>query len=523
MWIELGAAAYLIGRYIYHRITYEAPIEHKSFKVFSADDGEVIPLIYGRCRVDNVVPAWVSKPRFDSGGVLPAVYQCNLFFVLGIPFADGSGTNRLHNVYQGDVRFNWRGFHGAPELPGTSTTQTGDGNFEDPLLVDYVNESGEFLGPYVEFLNGNPAQILNDSPGDPTTYAAMYMMDTGTSDHLPSGQEIPREYIAGYRGYMSATLHAGDPDFDNAVSGAQWRVGGQNTVPNYSFEVSSYAPGYYPWGLQIGPDCNPVDVIYDILVAKFGKLGMDTSTFVDFDSFVAAAEKLVGESHGYSRALQEPKAAEEWIIEILKQIDAAMYEDPSTGKLKLKLIRNDYDPTTLVTINKFNCSKLENFAAGGWTGVINKLKLVYTNRDDMYREASVTVQNMANAVGQDGVVREQVIKMLGVTNQWLAYRIAERELQARSRPQIKCRVIVDRSLIRLNQGDPVRVTWTDPDFNLIFRVANVSHGVINDGKVALDLIQDYFYTYRGSYPSGGGLTGGGEVFGPDSPPPMAMG
>lgn len=526
MWVELAAAGYLLGRYIYHRITEDgdnADQDHKSFKIPATDSGEVVPLIYGRCRVNNPCLAWTSVPFYHASGFTPEVYQCNLFFILGVGMADGSGTNRLHNVYIGDTKLDYRGTF----ADGPGSNQTGDGNFESPLLIDKTTADGQILGGHGEFLNGNPSQVLVDAAGAALTQAGEHMMDDFASSYqyLPASRRAPASEVSGYRGYMSVFLKTGygDSGIGDKYGQGQWRLGSGATIPSHCFECSSYPPGSYPWGLQIGPDCNPIDVIYDLIVAKFGKLGMDSSTYVDFDSFVAAATTLHTESHGYSRALEDPKSAEEWIMDVLKQIDAAMYEDPSTGKLKIKLIRNDYDPSNIPILNKDNCSGIENFAAGGWTGVINKLRLIYSNRDDDYRDATVTIQNMANAVGQDGIVREQVVRMPGITNQWLAWRVAERELQARSRPLIKLRAISDRSKIRLNQGDAVKLVWNDPDISLIFRVANVSHGVINDGKVAIDLIQDYFYTYRGSYPTGGGLVGGGEVYGPDDVPPFTLG
>jgi hypothetical protein len=45
------------------------------------------------------------------------------------------------------------------------------------------------------------------------------------------------------------------------------------------------------------------------------------------------------------------------------------------------------------------------------------------------------------------------------------------------------------------------VQWTDPDIaNIVFRVAAVDRGTIDDGKIALDLLQDYFYVTRSQPP-----------------------
>jgi hypothetical protein len=91
--------------------------------------------------------------------------------------------------------------------------------------------------------------------------------------------------------------------------------------------------------------------------------------------------------------------------------------------------------------------------------------------------------------------------MPGICNQVLADTVAARELAARSRPITKLRAICDRTARNLMPGDPVKLTWTDPDIaGLIFRIADVDRGTLADGKVAIDLISDNFYVWRNAAP-----------------------
>ncbi len=288
-----------------------------------------------------------------------------------------------------------------------------------------------------------------------------------------------------------------------------WVHGTTAQLPSYSFECSSY-PAVGLYGSQVGDEANPADVIYDLLTGTFGKLGLSTD-LVDSVSFEAAARTLLDEAHGYSRAFDELRSASEYIADILKQIDAVLYEDPIDSKIKLKLIRADYVPADCLEINPENCQKIETPAAGGWTGRANKIRVTFPKRGSQYTDGSATAQNQANAVGQDGIVEEVVLDFRGVCTQALADTIAGRELAALSRPMFKCSAIVDRSFLRINPGDVVALTWPDWHISgMLMRVAGVTRGSLQSGAIKLDLIQDFFYTARRVFVGGGdhGALGG---------------
>ncbi len=138
-----------------------------------------------------------------------------------------------------------------------------------------------------------------------------------------------------------------------------------------------------------------------------------------------------------------------------------------------------------------------DFAAGGSTDVPNKITITFTNRSDGSQSGQAYAINQANALGQDGEVREITIDMPGVCTQVVANQIASRELQARSRPIMKCRAVVNKTMLRVNPGDAIMVTWPEYGISrMVFRVGAVNRGVRDDGKISLELLQDYFYQWR---------------------------
>lgn len=476
--VEAGIWASL---YIYHRYFEDGPKYPPSsaISIPKTADGTAIPMVFGKYRIRAPNLAWIgdaipsSDPQY-TGGVAPWAYMMDMFFVLGIPFGGGSGTQKIHKMWAGESKLD-----GDVTLEGL----TGAGGHETAAIVDsgvLIGNTG-FIGQRLEFLNGNPSQQLVD----PVTHTST----TFSGDRLGIADMT---LVPGYRGFCCALLF-------NGGGGVGWVHGSSSNPPRYSFEVSSYPQTgvefYYDGGLSVavGVEANPADVIYDVLTAVFLKLGISTS-LVDITSFGAAAKQLLIEGHGYSMATEAITSAEEFIMSILKQIDAVMYEDPVDSKIKIKLIRADYDPWVAREVNVDNCTELQNFAAGGWTGIYNKVSVTFADRTNDYNDATAHAQNAANAVGQDGIVREMTQEHRGTCTWAQASAIAARELTAYSRPMIKCKAVVDRSFLRTVQGDVVALSWPEYGlYRMMMRVAGVTRGSLEDGSIVLDLIQDMFY------------------------------
>jgi len=532
MYVELAAGGFILGRYVYHRWVADwlgwGPADPKpvrEIRVPISEEGAPVPLIYGRCLVDRPILAWLGVPHSafvdpddaEPKGTYPLVigqhiYRCNMFFNLGIGFPNG--TQRIHRMWAGGLEL-----LNPPIADSVAmSVLTGDGNFEHlghtlvaygvpsvvaPCLVSTRTTGAETTGIVtegkIEFLNGNSNQTLVDPVTlEPTTNAGYRMTEPGLDDNVPS-EEVP-----GYRGYLSVFL---SNQIGASPHGDDWAFGTSPAPTAYSWEASSYPADQLGPSDRIGFEANPADVIYDLLTGTFGKLGI-SAHLVDVDSFAVAAATLAAEEHGYSRALDELEEAGELIMGILRQIDGVIYEDPTDTKIKIKLVRGDYDPNTVPLITPSSCREIQGYAAGGWLNVVNKIRVVFPDRQIQYRDNSVVAMNTANAVGQDNQVREAQLRFPGVCTSALAEELASRELSARSRPIAKCSAIVDRSFYRTVTGDVVALTWPEYGISgMLFRVAGVDRGTLENGEIRLDLIQDFFYSHRGSVIGGGGRVG----------------
>jgi len=499
--IEGISIGILVGQYVYHRWKGgdDNPTPAKEIQLARVDEGAPYAQIYGRCRIRQPILAWHSSPQFTwhefDEGVIETLYAMDMFFVLGFPMRDGA-RNKIHGLWLGELAMPPYEYSVPPlYTPAESFDElTGDGGYERSTRVLAVvrQDGSRAFGGEIEFLRGGEAQELVNDAGVAVTLAGEKMLANG----------VPAASIPGYRGMMCILLtqHAIDLDPNVAADFIPERfvIGPSPQVPAVSVEASSYA---FPWltNLEshtlIGDDANPADVIYDILWNTRARLGLPLER-IDRFSFELAAIQLKAESHGYSLAIEDSRPAEKIIEDILIQIDGVVYEDPRDGKIKIRLVRGDYDPSATLHITRDNCDELKMAASRGWSNITNKIRVAFENRQNAYRDDSATAQNQANAGGADA--GELVIQAPGCKTMTLAREIAARELSATSRPIAKCSAYVNSDFYYTVVGDVVRVTWPEIGWSeMLFRVADVDRGTNENGKIRLDLIQDFFYVRRG--------------------------
>lgn len=499
----------------YHRWFADKPEKPKPVRELTVprtDDGAPIPLIYGRCRVNAPVLAWAGTPalRYETASppdvnystltVDTLMYSGGMLFVLGIPFLNG--VNRIYAMGVGEVGMNNVGaghFPAGPpdfvelaDLTGEGgnehtlrvarmSTAVFHGAYPDPALVD---ATGLWVQGFVEFLDGNDAQLLVDGAGSPVTKAGQIMVDDG----------IDPDQIPGFRNRMLACLTGGSglgtdhPD--------NFNLGTSPSYPNLYFEVSSYPAGAGLAGTRtVGQEANPADVIFDLLTGP-QKLGIPLAS-VDSTSFAAAAVTLLTEGYGYSRSIEDVRLAEEHILEILKHIDAVMYVDPVTLKWTIKLVRGDYTPSSTPHFTPANCV-LEDWRLSGHTGLPNQIRVLFNDRQERYREGAGKASNDANAVGQNGEVIEVVLQIPGICTQAQADTVAERELSALSQPSATCRIRTSRTFAYLVPGDVFRLSQPELGVSeMLFRIAQIDRGTPGSDDIVIDAIRDQYQGLRG--------------------------
>ncbi len=486
MWGAVAFNLAVIGiSYAYHRHEQKSlknktakPQPAREISVPRTDDGAPIPILYGRCRVRAPWLAWVANAAADANDPegddlahgAPFVYKLHLFFVVGIPFANG--TNRVREVWVDDAKL--RG------TLGIGTVASNEEETVDNVGGTWLTGTG-FVGQFATYYDGRDDQLFCAAT---TPFAGI--TEAGIQMRLIEGSGAA---VPAFRGYLSIFLHNRDEGF---------YIGNSPRPGAYSFECESYPEGTGWSGERtIGLECNPADAAYDLLTGIFGKLGIPHA-YIDGASFAAAAATLLAEGHGYSRAFEDGGTAEDMLGEICEQIDAVIRENPATDKIEIKLVRPDYEPLNTHHLRPDNC-ELRDYEAGSWENVVNKVRVTFPNRELNYQDDSAPAQNQANAFSQLGSPDEFVIRMPGVCTKELAEAIAKRELAFRSRPLAKCKAVCNRDRVRLSVGDVVRVSWDEYGISeMLFRVSKVDRGAPGSDSITLWLMQEAYFVRRGT-------------------------
>jgi hypothetical protein len=170
-------------------------------------------------------------------------------------------------------------------------------------------------------------------------------------------------------------------------------------------------------------------------------------------------------------------------------------EDPATGLAYLKLIRADYDVTTVPVLDERNITKLVSYQQVLLANSINEVSVTYhdpaTNKD-----ASVTAQNLANVQAQGRVIA-QSNSYPGLWNHDQAARAALRDCTASSSLLVKFKVKVKSGgpfgVWGVKKGDVLSFSYKRKGIaSMPVRVLEADYGLATDNAITLTCAQDIF-------------------------------
>lgn len=234
---------------------------------------------------------------------------------------------------------------------------------------------------------------------------------------------------------------------------------------------------------------NVAEIIYELLTNEIWGLGKPASD-IDMESFRECGETLSTEGLGYSGVLTDKSEAWEIIKNLLNHVNGVVYQDPTTGLIAMKLIRNDYQISELVELDETNCV-IEEYKRGSWAETVNETAIQFTDVARRFSSAVAQAQNLAAIQAMDGEIISNTISLPGLTTHALALDAAERSNRVTSIPLIRFRVRTNRIAYAFHQGKPFKLTY--PEYSLdevVCRVASVNYGSLVEGTIEIDAVQD---------------------------------
>lgn len=365
----------------------------------------------------------------------------------------------------------------TPAATQTSTFNIGDGETHDVTLrVRGLVELRSYPGSTP--VSGHI--VKGGSPGSPSV-ANEYRMTISNP---------PATYYFNSGNFGSGELYDVDatitvPVADGAIVTLHANTGSDSAMSG-TYQYLSLALDGVPL------DLNPAHIIRECLTNPDWGMGYDPAD-IDDTSFTAAADTLYQEGLGMSLIWDKQAKIEDFVNEIVRHIDAALFVSRTTGQFVLKLIRDDYDPETLILLDESNIEQIENPTRAAFGELINSVTVQFWN-STTGKDDSITLDDPAG-VQQQGTPINTTLQYPGFTNLKNANVAAARDLRALSNPFLSCTIYTGEIARDLEPGDVFKLTWGK--WKLQEVVMRVTGFALSDGRgeqVRLTCVEDVFST-----------------------------
>lgn len=291
--------------------------------------------------------------------------------------------------------------------------------------------------------------------------------------------------------YLETQLGTDIPAFRGVVCAILrqcWLGSNTNTVQPWEFYVR------YQADAAIGAeDINPAKILELALTNPTWGLGQWIKAGdLDATSWAAATATLASEALGMSLTWDATGPVQDLIETVLRHIQGVCYVEPSTGKLVLKLIRDDYTPAELPLLDESNLSRVESYTRPALGEAVNTLVVKYQDRDG--KDQELTLQEPALIVANGGV-NAQEVTYDGIVDPAALQAVAARDLRNLSGALSTAVLFGNRELASLRVGDAFRFSWADYGVSEeIMRVSRIGYGTTTEGEIEIHAIQDAYST-----------------------------
>lgn len=245
------------------------------------------------------------------------------------------------------------------------------------------------------------------------------------------------------------------------------------------------------WHLgQLGEDLNPAEAIYEILMNKYWGCGyvedrVDVGSLIDL-GVVCEQEKL-----GVSCLINRTAQANDYVSKILSHINGVKYDDPKTGKLTFKLIRNDYDINTIKVFDTSNTESCE-FSRLDWSETTSAVEVTFTDASNKYDTGQFTFNDIANRL-ITGFYTSKSVEGEYFTTTANAMWLAKLTQLSNGYPLSAVNLVTNRYAYDVTIGDPIKVSWEPYGLSqIVYRVTDIDYSNLTDGKISITAIEDVF-------------------------------
>lgn len=280
-------------------------------------------------------------------------------------------------------------------------------------------------------------------------------------------------------------------------------VGESSYMQPIKFRAEHYpnflGSAYKQIGIANKKGANPAEVVYCLLIGRYANVNSTDPVVpvisegdIDQTSFLAAAQTLYNEGMGISFQWQRDTPVRDIINDIMHHIDGYLSEDSQTGKIRMVLSRQDYNPATVPIFDESNIVDFISYVRLNPTVSVNRLSATFTDPDHEFKQIPIMVEDLGNAFEQDmGAPGDIDLHMFHDVD--VVVLRTTRELVQQSEGIISGEFECNRDGYALNIGDPIKLSWEGFGVSeLLVRVTEKVMGNLLDRKIKVRFIQDIF-------------------------------
>jgi len=211
--------------------------------------------------------------------------------------------------------------------------------------------------------------------------------------------------VSAYRGFTSAILE-------------KVRIGTSPYLKTWAFllkRTDVLTGGDEQWYISkadIDGNLNAAHIIHECLTNTDWGMKISSALLPDTE-WEAVADTLYDEGFGLSLKWEDQsQTLKQFVQEVLRHIDAKLYEDPTTGEIILKLVRDDYVEDDLDVYNDSDVIEVTDFGRSTIYECINTIQLKYW---DLVHNKPISIPNhdIAMMDMQNGKWVEHGVEYLG--------------------------------------------------------------------------------------------------------------
>lgn len=385
---------------------------------------------------------------------------------------------------------------GLADVSGAELVDTADFGIATPNLFGGDKGEGGIVGNATLMMGGRD-QVVPDrikstiAGGGAGNFNYSYSPSGGVGTDADSGATVEQKSdISDFRGV--ATLYYSGQVCSNNPYPKTWKLRLRRAVKGWDRNGVWY-PAKARIAFQAGAivGMNPAHILYQCITDRSWGRGLPRSE-MDEANWTYAANRLWDEGFGMCIKWSKDTDIDSFVQTVVDHIGAAIYTDRGTGKLTIRLIRNDYDQSLLPFFDyRSGLLRVESIETGGPETLANEVIVKYhdpiTDKDRQAR-----VQNLAS-IQSLGATISQTKSYPGIPDPDLARRVGLRELTLVTAGLKHLRLQMDRRAWKLQPGSVFRISAPDKGIvNMVMRVAAYDDGTLTDGTIKLDCLQDVF-------------------------------